>query len=192
MKRLETENKNTREYYDQVLVSHFEEQGLDYTDAARIQILLKIFPGGKLLDIGCGISPLCLDATTWNDSEIWGMDFSEKIISILKEKYPNINYVVGEFNKMPFEDEYFDCVILGEIIEHVEHPKRVIEEAFRVLKKGGWFALSTPNEETKDNHIDEQHIWGFEQKDMKELIGEERLLGITIWSNNIIAYAQKN
>src|SRR3990167_1252571 len=191
MQRLEQENYNTREYYNEALLNHFKELGLDYSDIGIKWELLKIYPGGKLLDIGCGVSPLCLEALNKDDAEVYGIDFADELIEKLKEKYPRVHYSTGDFYYLSFEDNFFDAVILGEVIEHAEEPKKVIDEAFRVLKKGGFLALSTPCNETQKTHEYSQHIWSYQPEDMKALIGDDRILGIKVKGNNIICYAIK-
>lgn len=46
--------------------------------------------------------------------------------------------------KVPVSDNVFDGVILAEVLEHVEDPLKVLEEAFRVLKAGGRLFVTTP------------------------------------------------
>lgn len=48
-------------------------------------------------------------------------------------------------NSLPYEDNSFDLVISSEVIEHVLVPDRILTEAYRVLKDGGKFILTTPN-----------------------------------------------
>lgn len=48
-------------------------------------------------------------------------------------------------DSIPFADELFDTCYSIEVIEHLERPKRLIDEAYRVLKPGGILALTTPN-----------------------------------------------
>jgi SAM-dependent methyltransferase len=51
-----------------------------------------------------------------------------------------------EFDSFPFEDESFDLVIAGELIEHLAHrPDHLLMECNRVLTTGGRLILSTPN-----------------------------------------------
>ncbi len=45
---------------------------------------------------------------------------------------------------VPVEDARFDGVILSEVLEHVPHPNRVLQEAYRVLKPGGTALICTP------------------------------------------------
>ncbi len=191
MKRLEKENFNTQLFYNHVLRVHYEEVGLDFSDFARIKLLLKLYSGGALLDIGCGISPLCLEASQLEKGEVWGIDFAGEMIKKLQEDYPQIHYVEGELLGLPFKEEQFDYVALGEILEHTENPKAVIKEAFRVLKTGGFLALSVPNKENAATHKDKQHLWSFQGVDMSYLVGDDKIIGVSFWSNNIICYAKK-
>src|SRR3990167_2720953 len=191
MQRLEEKNHNTKEYYNNALLNHFNESGLDYDDIAIKWELLKLYRGGKLLDIGCGVSPLCLEALHKDNAEVYGIDFADELIEVLKVKYPQIHYSSGDFYDLPYENDTFDMVVLGELIEHCEKPKEIIDEAFRVLKKGGFLALSTPCNETAETHKYQQHIWSFQPEDMKTLIGEDKIVGIKVKENNIIVYAIK-
>ncbi len=55
---------------------------------------------------------------------------------------------------MPYEDNQFDFVNLCEVIEHVEYPKKVLSEIYRVLKPGGEVYMSVPNRfGLKDQHF---------------------------------------
>ena len=46
---------------------------------------------------------------------------------------------------MPFPDNYFDCVLLMEVVEHLRNPYVVLPEINRIIKKDGYLILSTPN-----------------------------------------------
>lgn len=44
--------------------------------------------------------------------------------------------------------ESFDAIISAEVIEHLENPRGVAREWFRLLRPGGWLLFSTPNNES--------------------------------------------
>ena len=46
---------------------------------------------------------------------------------------------------LPYADESFDVVTCSEVVEHLENFRRLLREAFRVLKPGGLFVVTTPN-----------------------------------------------
>lgn len=51
--------------------------------------------------------------------------------------------VVADAKSMPFQDNEFDAVISTDCLEHVDWPREVIREAYRVTKPGGLFYLTT-------------------------------------------------
>lgn len=53
--------------------------------------------------------------------------------------------VVGNAEMLPFRDGAFDFIIATEVIEHVRHPKRLLDEICRAAKDGAGLVISTPN-----------------------------------------------
>ena len=51
--------------------------------------------------------------------------------------------VVADAKNIPFPDNHFDVIISTDCLEHVDWPRDVIREAFRVTKPGGLFYLTT-------------------------------------------------
>jgi len=47
--------------------------------------------------------------------------------------------------RLPYDDGTFDAVALVEVVEHLEHPLRAVQEAVRVAKTGGVIVVTTPN-----------------------------------------------
>ncbi len=45
---------------------------------------------------------------------------------------------------VPVEDNKYDVAILSEVVEHLENPEKVLEEAYRILKPGGKLLICTP------------------------------------------------
>jgi ubiquinone/menaquinone biosynthesis C-methylase UbiE len=186
MIRLESKNSNTKENYNRILLEHYNESGLDFSDMWRIKWLLKRFDMGKLLDIGCGVSPLSIIASEKSDTEVWAIDFADKFIKLLKGK-SKVNYVVCDMNTLPFKDKEFDYVVLGEVLEHSENPEKLVDEVKRVLKPTGIVAISCPNGETIESHLYSQHIWGITENDIRELFN---VIELKIIDNSIMCYAQ--
>ena len=53
--------------------------------------------------------------------------------------------LMGQGESLPPRSESFDVVYSCNVLEHVQEPKRVIEESVRVLKPGGWLFFVVPN-----------------------------------------------
>ena len=51
-------------------------------------------------------------------------------------------------DRLPLPEARFDLVVGAEIIEHLENPRAVCREIFRLLRPGGYALLSTPNNES--------------------------------------------
>lgn len=105
---------------------------------------------GRILDIGCGCGGIIDKAVN-----VMGVDCSKVAIAYAQERLPNI-LRVGDVTNLECMDEYFDCVIMLELIEHLEDKDvdKALSEAMRVLKKGGQFILTTPNKEMRRQKID--------------------------------------
>lgn len=59
-----------------------------------------------------------------------------------------------DYENLPFEDAYFDLVILASVIEHLYNPHHVISEIARVTKPGGLFLIEAPNAIALGRRID--------------------------------------
>lgn len=112
---------------------------------SRIDIATKLLErGNRLLDVGCGNGVLGYIAKN-SYKEVYGIDISENALKIAKRrgviaKKVNINY-----EKIPFEDKYFDAVVCLDVIEHVFEPRNLIKEISRIMKFNGILIISSPN-----------------------------------------------
>ena len=141
----------------------------------RWQKLVRFFKGGRLIDLGCLDSLIPQIAKEkYPKAEVWGLDYADEVIKFYGEKYPGINYIVGDVYKTHFPSGYFDYVVAGELIEHLERPGDFLREAFRILRPKGYFMLSTPLEEAVEpGAVDERrHLWSYTKEDVHELLGQ--------------------
>ena len=144
---------------------------MHYVDWNRFVLMAKDFKGGKYLDVGCFNSPVPYELTRdFPNSEIYALDYCEPLIKELQERYPEVKYMVGDANKLPFEDGEFDWVVAGELLEHCENPKEIIKELIRVVNSGGTLAISVPLNETFEKPISEEHLWSFNAEDVVLLL----------------------
>ena len=96
----------------------------------------------SILDVGCGPGYVSAAAAERGATPI-GLDFSEEMIAIAKEKFPQIEFRQGDAQNLPFPDASFDRVVANFALLHLAKPERACAEACRVLKNGGRFAFTT-------------------------------------------------
>ena len=104
--------------------------------------LTKDISGNKCLEVGCGrgsISSYFADA----GFDCTLLDYSQSVLDtaqkIFKRNNHKAQFVNGDANALPFEDESFDVVVSIGLLEHFEDIEKPIKEQYRILKKGGVF-----------------------------------------------------
>ncbi len=98
----------------------------------------------SILDLGCGEGTR-LSLISTEKSKNFGIDISPKAISLAKKRYPHLNFLKGDIEKIPFPAESFDLVYSAFTFEHLDNPEKVIKEALRVLKDNGKLVIIAPN-----------------------------------------------
>jgi 2-polyprenyl-3-methyl-5-hydroxy-6-metoxy-1,4-benzoquinol methylase len=97
---------------------------------------------GRLLDIGCGIG-FFLDVAKKRGWEVYGTEYSERLIGLLREK--GITIHEGPLNSKNYEEGFFDVVTSFEVIEHINNPTNEINQIGKLIRKGGLVYITTPN-----------------------------------------------
>ena len=114
--------------------------------AQRIKDLIPEFnrSGVNILDFGCG-SGLMTNylQEVFFEAKVIGLDESEKAIVQAKQNYPEITFSVIKNSKLDFPNNYFDLVIVADVLHHIpfDKHKHWIQEIMRVLKPDDYFIL---------------------------------------------------
>ena len=109
---------------------------------------LDIQPGDKVLDCGCGEGFYSMILNELYACQVTALDADEPLLAIARQRVGPTNKVefkIGDVNKLPFPDEFFDKIILSEVLEHISDDYAALMEVKRVLKKGGIIAITVPN-----------------------------------------------
>lgn len=113
-------------------------------DKERIKKIVELTGvGEKILDIGCGIG-LIGEQIKKKGNIVYGIDLSKGAVNNARKK-GIIAKVADIQKKIPFKNNFFDGIILGEIIEHIYDTDKFLQEVRRKLKKDGYIILTTPN-----------------------------------------------
>jgi ubiquinone/menaquinone biosynthesis C-methylase UbiE len=117
----------------------------------RGAIIIRNIKGNKtlqILNLGCGpgLNHKCVSQIL-NKSKIHGIDTDTEAIKLCKLYNPKERKIIKKYNgnKIPYHDNKFDAIIFDTVIEHVEKPKQLIKEIYRVLKRDGILYITTAN-----------------------------------------------
>jgi SAM-dependent methyltransferase len=71
-----------------------------------------------------------------------GLDFAAAMVAAARARCPELEFLVGDAQALPFGESAFDAVSMNFGILHLAEPDRAVAEACRVLARGGRFAFT--------------------------------------------------
>lgn len=92
--------------------------------------------GERILDIAAGTGTSSI-AVAKTGAEVIALDFSQGMVDEGRRRHPELQFVQGDAEKLPFGDAEFDAVTISFGLRNVQHPEVAIAEMLRVLKPGG-------------------------------------------------------
>jgi len=145
--------------------------------------------GKKVLDLGCRDGTLTRYFSKGND--VLGVDVDEKALSIAKKQL-EIRTMAIDLNGDWRMEEKFDVIVMGEVLEHLFFPNKVLDKVVERLEDGGYFIGSVPNAFSLKNRLryllgrkkntpleDPTHINQFSYEELRELF-EKRFSSVEI------------
>jgi ubiquinone/menaquinone biosynthesis C-methylase UbiE len=110
---------------------------------------LRIKPGQKVLDVGCGPGtdtiPLAQQVTP--SGRIVGVDYDENMIAEAEQRAQKagvsgwVIHKCADAIELPFESNYFDACRSERLFEHLLDPAKALSEIVRVTKSDGWIVV---------------------------------------------------
>jgi 2-polyprenyl-3-methyl-5-hydroxy-6-metoxy-1,4-benzoquinol methylase len=107
-------------------------------------ILSSIGTGKRVLDVGCN-DGYTASFIIKQQNEVYGVDIGKSDLMIAKKRGLKVKVCDITKGKLPYPKNYFDVVLLGDVIEHVFDTDMLLKNIYDVLKPGGFLLLTTPN-----------------------------------------------
>ena len=116
---------------------------------------------GKTLDIGCGMGDYIS-----SNKNAQGIDINPLTVEYCKSI--GLNVSIQKENKIDFNSNHFDSILLDNVIEHIDKPQTLLSEIYRTLRKGGIFLIGVPG--IKGYKSDPDHKIFYDLEKLKNLI----------------------
>jgi demethylmenaquinone methyltransferase/2-methoxy-6-polyprenyl-1,4-benzoquinol methylase len=165
---------NIARRYD--FLNHFLSLGIDKIWRRKtIKTLKGVAPNPILLDVASGTGDLAITALKLNPQKIVGIDISEEMLRIGKEKIKKkkleeiIHLQIGDSENIQFENDYFDGVTVAFGVRNFENLNKGLSEMHRVLKPNGRLAIL---EFSKPKSFPIKQIYNFYFKIILPFIGK--------------------
>ncbi len=132
---------NISKKYD--FLNHFLSLGIDILWRKKAIRQLKNDQPKLILDIATGTGDFALEALSLNPDKIIGVDISEGMLEVGKQKMikkgvtDRIEMQLGDSEKLLFEDNNFDAVIVAFGVRNYENLEKGLSDMLRVLKPEG-------------------------------------------------------
>ena len=130
-------------------MKYYDTKDIEYFTGTRLDVisLLPDNPEQKILEIGAGGGDTLAFIKQNNlAKEVIGFELFK--IPASNQENKNIDkFIFGNIEEVeiPIEENYFDIVIMADVLEHLIDPWGAITKAEKVLKKGGKLIISVPN-----------------------------------------------
>jgi demethylmenaquinone methyltransferase/2-methoxy-6-polyprenyl-1,4-benzoquinol methylase len=163
---------NISHRYD--FLNHFLSMGIDKLWRKKAVKEFRDIHPKKLLDIATGTGDFALELLSLKPDEIIGLDISEGMLNVGREKMKKkkvdhiISMVIGDSEKLPFEDNYFDGITVGFGVRNFENLEKGLSEMLRVTSENGKIVIL---EFSKPKKFPVKQAFGFYSKFLIPFLG---------------------
>lgn len=100
--------------------------------------------GSRVLDAGCGFGEWVVFLSRQGYAA-QGLDYSSELVTRLRKEYPQLQWVEGRTQSMPYADDCLDAIVSWGVIEHdPDGPQQALAEFRRVLTNAGRLIVTVP------------------------------------------------
>jgi demethylmenaquinone methyltransferase/2-methoxy-6-polyprenyl-1,4-benzoquinol methylase len=110
--------------------------GMHHRWRERTADLARVAPGDRVLDVATGTGDLAVELRR-RGAEVVGLDFSERMLELAREKAPDVRFEAGNALELPYADGEFDAVTVGFGARNFDDLRAGLSEMARVTRPGG-------------------------------------------------------
>lgn len=142
----------------------------------------------RILNIGAGTGNDLKVISSFGDSYV--VDIDTKALSLIDDALCAEKKLADACN-LPYSDSFFDAVVSFDVFEHIENDRKAINEAYRVLKKGGILVFTVPAFQFLFSSHDKVlcHQRRYNKKSIKALLSPFNNHEIFFWNSFLFAPA---
>lgn len=164
---------NISHRYD--FLNHFLSLGIDILWRKKAIRLLKKDQPKQILDIATGTGDFAIEALALNPDKVIGVDISAGMLEHGRQKMKKkgldhiIDMQMGDSEKLLFEDNTFDAVIVSFGVRNFENLEKGLSDMYRVLKPGGKTVIV---EFSRPRRFPMKQLYNFYFKSILPIIGK--------------------
>ena len=135
--------------YYQIMSEEQEQAQFNWTSEKLtliIRTLCNLPNRDRVADIGCRTGK---EAAYYKEQagirEMHGFEISEAPLEVARQRSIVTHIWISGVSVCPVEDNFFDALIAGDLIEHLFDTDVFLEELWRVVRPGGYLLITTPN-----------------------------------------------
>lgn len=120
---------------------------MGYYDGANYRIVEFVpLRARRVLEIGCAEGKLGAEIKSRNQCEYWGIDVHEPSIEVAETRLDQALCIdIESVSPLPLPDDSFDCLIFGDVLEHLQDPEKLLSSMRRHLIPECTLVVNVPN-----------------------------------------------
>jgi len=118
----------------------------------------------NVLDVGCGTGLLSLKLLQKADYSITGIDISEEMLAIFKDKIKKlglgqeIDCRLMDIDSLNFKNNTFDVAVSSVVLHHLKDKLKALKKIYKLLKPGGVFVIGEIDMDSTGSHTDAKRL----------------------------------
>ena len=133
------------------------------TFVLHLNLLARLGKQGRLLDVGCATGYL-LEAAQARGWTPFGVEYAAWAAAIAQKKFGREAIFNGTLEECSFPENFFDAIVMSDLIEHVRRPQETLLKARTLLKDDGLLLIVTPDTAALSHHLMDKRWTPYKQE----------------------------